>query len=148
MCNIKIYRCRFSRFSALCTLMFYSMNSSMAVAGDCASVYVNSTRTISQSYRQVTELGYSFNLYCSKSGEVNNAAVGANVEAVVKQIPFNFSATSTTAQSKMEEFCKIGVQQNYFNSQAADYKSEVVVAALNSFNPSGFNSPWLATKGI
>lgn len=108
--------------------------SAVAAPGDCASVYANSTRTISQSSRQLTELGYNFSLYCQKSGEVNNSALGANAEAVVKGIPFTFSATSTTAQAKMDEFCKVGVQQNYFNSQAADYKSEVVVAALNSFN--------------
>jgi hypothetical protein len=112
--------------SAASALLFaLSTISSHSFAADCATVYSNATRNITSIQRQQTELSYYFNQHCQKSGEINESSLGVGIDAVVKKIPFTFSANSSSSKSKLEEFCKVGVQQNYF---------EVVVASLNSFN--------------
>lgn len=105
-----------------------------AQASDCAAVYSNATRNITSIQKQQTELSYYFSRHCQKSGEVNNSSFSLGIEAVVKQIPFTFSANSNDSKSKMEEFCKIGSQQNYFSVTSSDFRDEVVSASLNSFN--------------
>lgn len=116
------------------TVLFLSGICTTANSSDCVSVYSNATRNITSAQRQQTELSYFFNRHCQKNGEINNDSLNVGVDAVVKQIPFGFSAASTSSKMKMEEFCKEGVKQNYFSSNAADYRNEVVVASLQSFN--------------
>ncbi len=105
-----------------------------AQASDCASVYSNATRNISSMQKQQTELSYYFSRHCQKNGEVNQGSFSLGIEAVVKQIPFTFSASNTDSKSKIEEFCKTGSQQNYFFASSTDFRDEVVAASLNSFN--------------
>src|ERR1700676_2746938 len=106
----------------------------MASAGDCVSVYQNATRNVEIVRRQQTELNYLFNQYCYKDGSVNNSSFSVGIDAVVKQIPFKFSLGSTDNQSKMQEFCKTGVQQNFFQATQYDTSDTVVVDALSNFN--------------
>lgn len=124
----------FSRLGNVFLLFAMSAVITDARASECAAVYANSTRNVTEAYRQQTELSYFFSLHCSKSGEINQSSLGIGLEATVKQIPYKFSLTSTDAKTKMEEFCKAGAQQNFFSSTATDVRSEVVVAALRSFN--------------
>ncbi len=106
----------------------------VAQASDCAAVYSNATRNITSIQKQQTELSYYFSRHCQKSGEVNQSSFSLGIEAVVKQIPFTFSASNADSKSKMEEFCKTGSQQNYFSASSTDFRDEVVAASLNSFN--------------
>lgn len=123
-----------SRLGNVFLFLVLSAATTNAHASECAAVYANSTRNVTEAYRQQTELSYFFSLHCSKSGEVNQSSLGIGLEATVKQIPYKFSLTSTDAKTKMEEFCKVGAQQNFFSSTATDVRNEVVVAALRSFN--------------
>lgn len=104
------------------------------IASECAAVYSNATRNITSIQRQQTELSYYFSRHCQKNGEVNQSSLNVGLEAVVKQIPFNFTVSSADSKTKLEEFCKTGSQQNYFSSSSSDFRDEVVVASLNSFN--------------
>ena len=124
----------FSGIASASTLLALCLVAPNSFASDCASVYSNATRNITSIQRQQTELSYYFNQHCQKSGEVNESSLGIGVEAVVKKIPFTFSTTSSSSKSKLEEFCKVGVQQNYFSASSSDFRDEVVVASLNSFN--------------
>ena len=120
------------RVSLVATLLITSVIP--ATASDCAAVYSNATRNITYIQKQQTELSYYFTRHCQKSGEVNNSSFSLGIDAVVKQIPFSFSANNSDSKSKMEEFCKTGSQQNYFSASSSDFRDEVVSASLNSFN--------------
>jgi hypothetical protein len=105
-----------------------------AIASECSAVYSNATGSITLQQKQKTELSYYFNKHCKKTGEVNASSFGLDLGATVEAIPFTFSGTSTTNQQKMEEFCNTGVQQNFGLASSVDFRDEVVVASLNSFN--------------
>jgi hypothetical protein len=119
--------------SAIAVVMLVLTGNSVK-ASDCASVYSNATRNITLIQKQQTELSYYYSRHCQKSGEVNQSSFTLGIEAVVKQIPFNFSASSVDSKSKIEEFCKTGSQQNYFSASSTDFRDEVVAASLDSFN--------------
>lgn len=74
-------------------------------AAECGQVYENATRSYSASSKQDTELQYFASLYCEKSGEVKSSALTASAEFKIKQIPFEFGATSDSAESKFKKFC-------------------------------------------
>lgn len=103
-------------------------------AMECASVYINSTRDILSDQKQQSELSYKFNQHCQKNGEINKSSLSLGLDAVVNLIPFKFSAGSTSSQSKLEEFCKIGVTNDSIWSRSERSSSTVVVAALTRFN--------------
>ncbi|MFH7767794.1 hypothetical protein [Acinetobacter sp. BSP-28] len=116
------------------TLTYFTLPVAFSAPSDCTTVYNNATRNINFSQKQKRELSYYFNQHCQKNGEVNESSLSVGIDVIVKQIPFNFSANSNNAQKKLEEFCKMGVEQNYSSFIQTDFKDEVVVAALNSFN--------------
>lgn len=120
--------------STLISVALICVLTSAAYSSECSDVYSNSTRNITLMQRQQTELSYYFNRHCQKNGEVNEASLTIGIDSVVKEIPFKFTGTSANSRAKIEEFCKTGVQQNYFSAQAQDYRDEVVVAALQSYN--------------
>ena len=120
--------------SILISIPLICVLTSTAYSSECSDVYMNSTRNVTATQRQQTELAYYFNRHCQKTGEVNESSLAIGVDLVVKKIPFKFTGTSTNSRANIEEFCKTGVQQNYFSAQAQDYRDEVVVAALQSFN--------------
>ena len=118
-------------------LIAISVVTTTTIAGaqsECSSVYANATRNIAFSQRQSAELSYYFNKHCQKNGEVNNSSLGVGIDAIVEGIPFSFSGNSNNSSEKLEEFCKAGVQQNYSQNTSTDFRNEVVVAALSSFN--------------
>jgi hypothetical protein len=65
---------------------------------------------------------------------VNTSTGSIGLEATVKAIPFKFSESNNDNQSRLQEFCRVGMANNYFQSSRYDYNNNVVVAALSNFN--------------
>jgi len=110
----------------------------------CVEIYKNSTRDYSQTQQENVELARSFSSFCKKDGSVNTSATGVGLDAVVKAIPFKFSASNTSSQQKMEEFCKVGSSQYDSWSMGSTATSEVNTQALTNFN----NCVQLANSGL
>ncbi len=110
----------------------------------CVEVYKEATRNYSQAQQESLELARSFNSFCKKDGSVSTSASGVGLEAVVKAIPFKFSASDSNSQQRMEEFCKVGATSyDSWNTQSAS-SSTVVVEALTNYN----NCVQLASSGL
>ena len=105
-----------------------------ALGSECTAVYQNATKNVTDIRRTQTELSYYFNKYCQRNGELNTQATSIGLDVVVSGIPFSFTGSNQSSSQKLEEFCKIGAGSNFFTSSATDYKEEIIVAALNSFN--------------
>lgn len=103
-------------------------------AAECSDVYANATRNIMSNDRESSELSYFFNKICSRSGEVASSAYGLSLEAVVKAIPFKFSADSSSSTQKATEFCKAGAGLHEMWEKQSYYSSTIVTAALVSYN--------------
>jgi hypothetical protein len=100
----------------------------------CVTVYQDSTRNLNQSVKEQAEIQSYFNLHCEKNGETKTSSASANLEFIVKAIPFKFSGNSSSAKEKMQEFCK--TVSSYEFNQSAEFQASnlVVVDALSNFN--------------
>ncbi|GJE14796.1 hypothetical protein [Methylobacterium longum] len=110
----------------------------------CTDVYKNSTRNFSELEQNKVELARSYSSFCKRDGSVNTSASGIGLEAVVKAIPFKFSATSSNSSQKLEEFCKVGQSQFDSWNSSNFASSSVATDALSNFN----NCMQIANSGL
>ncbi|MBR0713667.1 hypothetical protein [Bradyrhizobium liaoningense] len=76
----------------------------------------------------------NFNQHCHRDGSVDDSSFTLGLEATVKKIPYKFNVGSTSNRAKMEEFCKTGLAQNFFEATSNQFYNTVVVPALTNFN--------------
>lgn len=100
----------------------------------CTDIYKNSTRNISDVEYNNLEMARSYSSFCKTDGSVNTSASGIGLDAVVKSIPFKFSAESKNNTERLTEFCKIGRSQFDTWSQSRIALSVVANDALTNFN--------------
>jgi hypothetical protein len=100
----------------------------------CASVYLHSVANVQIEARENTERSFVFNLYCEQNGEMRSAAGGGSFSFPIKGIPISLSAEGSFSESQMREFCRVGHEQNFFQSAEFGYNRFVSEAALRSFN--------------
>lgn len=115
-------------------LLFSPLQQAKADEDACVSVYRNSTRNFESSQRDRAEKTYLFNLYCEKSGESKDFTSSASFSFPIEGIPIEASGDGNWSESELKEFCKIGVDQRYYESSDTSFGSYVVGGALDSFN--------------
>jgi hypothetical protein len=100
----------------------------------CGYVYSNAVRDIEDVRRASSTKKYLFDRHCEKNGQRKNTDISADLVSLSNLGYFDFSGTKQEAESKMQQFCKIFVQQDLTKSEESSYKDTVVVSALHALN--------------
>jgi len=125
-------RLRFPMY--LAATMALSTSVSAQSLDSCAYAYKDQLRNLS-----FTKFDYSTNhaVYdevCTSSGEVNQTKFEAGLSILPDSLPIELTGEAGTSRQRTENFCKNYRSTRYSANHSSIAKSEVVVAALNSFN--------------
>jgi hypothetical protein len=85
---------------------------------------------------QSINLGNSvaYDKYCSASGTLNKSSFSGAIDTILEEVPIKASLQGANSEQKMEQFCKLGFQQNGFYSNDVWYAKTIVLGAQKNLN--------------
>lgn len=76
----------------------------------------------------------AYDKYCSASGTLNKSSFSGTVDTILEEVPIKASLQGASSEQKMEQFCKLGFQQNGFYSNDVWYVKTIVLGAQKNLN--------------